>query len=49
MGIRIHDLEPADGSNKRGKRKAQSIICDIRHDIVSSFGNFRGRLCLGRL
>ena len=23
MGIRIHDLEPADGSNKRGKRKAR--------------------------
>ena len=25
MGIRIHDLEPADGSNKRGKRKARGI------------------------
>jgi len=25
MAIRIHDLEPADGSNKRGKRKARGI------------------------
>ncbi|HCH80447.1 MAG TPA: 50S ribosomal protein L15, partial [Acidimicrobiaceae bacterium] len=23
--MRIHDLEPADGSNKRGKRKARGI------------------------
>ena len=25
MSIKIHDLEPADGSNKRGKRKARGI------------------------
>jgi len=25
MAIKIHDLEPADGSNKRGKRKARGI------------------------
>ena len=25
MTIRLHDLEPADGSNKRGKRKARGI------------------------
>ena len=25
MGIKLHDLEPADGSNKRGKRKARGI------------------------
>jgi large subunit ribosomal protein L15 len=25
MAIKLHDLEPADGSNKRGKRKARGI------------------------